>query len=258
MTMPTDKKPSRLTAALTGSKTRAVPRSSDQAFDQEVDEELQREWFTQLWDRYSGIALAGAFAIVIGVAGYKIIQNRRLAAAETAGASYIAAIKQLTGGKVDEGAAGLAAIAKTSSGFAPIARLRLAAADAAAGKTADAIAKYDTLGRDRGLDPIFSGYARLQSAMLSLDTASWDDMQGRLQDLASDNNPWRYSAQELLGMAAMKAGKSEQARAQFEKLVTSQGVPAGIAERARIVMGSIIAVELAAKAPAPVTAPAKP
>ena len=262
MTQPTPTTPSRLATALSGRKGGQAPPRADQAFDQEVDEELQREWFNKLWDQYSGYLLAGAVSIVLGVGAFKLMEHRRQVAAETAGANYGADIKQLTAGKTDEGGQALAAIAKTSGGFATLAKLRLAAADVAAGKTAEALAKYDALSLDRGIDPLLSGFARLQSAMLSLDTAALGNMQARLAELTSDNSPWRYNAQELLGMAAMKAGKTAEARAQFEKLASDQSAPAGIAERARIVMGSLVAAELAAKGPgalqqAPAVAPAK-
>ena len=48
--------------------------------------------------------------------------------------------------------------------------------------------------------------------MLRLDSANWTDMQNRLNDLAADGNAWRFSARELLGLAAQKAGKTEEAR----------------------------------------------
>ena len=256
MMQPTESKPSRLASALAGGKGRPTAPRADEAFDKEVDEELQREWFNKLWEQYSGYILGAAVALVLGIGAYKLIEHRQQAAAEAAGARYLAAIKSLTGGKTDEGTQALGAVAKAGGGgFATVAQLRLAAADAAAGKTADAVAKYDTIARDRFVDPLLQGFARLQTAMLSLDTASWDDMQSRLASLTSDTSPWRYNASELLGLAAMKAGKTEAARLQFERLVSTQGVPPGIAERARIVMGSIVAAELAAK-PLPTATPA--
>jgi hypothetical protein len=245
-TQPTSPKAPKSGAALNtrGSKP-AAPRN--EAFDKEVDEELQREQLSQLWERYSGYILAGAVALVLGVGAYKMIESRRQATAEAQGAAYIAGIKQLTSGKVDEGAAALAAVGKSGSGFGSVARLRLAAADVATGKTAEAVAKYEAFAKDRSVDPVLADFARLQTAMLTIDTASWDDMQGRLTPLAADSNAWRFSAKELLGMAALKAGQTEAARTQFEKLIGDPAVPAGIAERARIMMGSIVATDLAAK-----------
>ena len=258
MIQPTDPKLPKSAVAVTGRSARA-PAAANEAFDKEVDEELQREWISKLWEQYSGYILAGAVAIVLGVGAYKVTENRRQATAEAQGARYIAAIKQLTDGKVDDATQSLAALGKTSSGFGAVARLRLAAADAATGKTADAVIKYDAFSRERGVDPLLADFARLQTAMLTLDIAPWDQIQAKLLPLSNDNNAWRYNARELLGLAALKAGKTDEARTQFEKLISEQSVPAGMAERARIVMGSLVAAELAAKAPlVPAAAPTVP
>ena len=259
MKQPTQNTLAKAAEALKGRPGRPANAQANAAFDKEVDEELQRDWFRQIWDQYSAYIVVGALAIVLGVFGYKLMENRRLAASEAEGARYIAAIRQLTEGKIDTGAQTLADIGKGSSGFAALARLRLAAADAATGKPAEAVAKYEALSRERGLDPMLADFARLQTAMLQLDTASWGDIQARIADIASDTNPWRHNARELLGMAALKANKRDEARTQFEKLISDPSVPAGMAERARIVMGSLATADLAEKAPlAPAATPASP
>ncbi len=229
------------------------PNADNEAFDKEVDEELQREWLSKVWEQYSAFIVGAAVALVLGVGVYKFVESRRQSSAEAAGAQYAAAVKLLAEGKTDAGTEALAAVAKNSSGLGAVARLRLAAADVAAGKTDVALAKYEAIAGERGLDPILADFARLQSAMLSLDTAPLADIQTKLAPLVSENNPWRFNAMELLGLAALKAGKTDEARAQFEKLIGDQGLPQGIAERARIVMGSLVAADLAKNA-----APAQP
>jgi hypothetical protein len=249
-----------------GKPARPAAGQGNEAFDKEVDEELQREWVAEAWEKYSGYILAGALAIVLGVGGYKFMESRRLSASEAAGARYGAAIKLMGETQTDAGTQALAALAKTGGGYAVLAQLRLAAADVAAAKPADAIAKYDALARTPGTDPVLADFARLQSAMLQLDTAPWADTQARLTGLLGDTNPWRFSAREMLGMGALKANNGAEARGYFEKLIGDPGVPAGMAERARIVMGSIAAAELAAQVqvqvpvqvPAPVTPAATP
>jgi hypothetical protein len=239
------------------SRARAQP---NEAFDQEVDEELKKQQLAELWEKYSGLILAGAVAIVLGVGGYKFMESRRLAASEAAGAQYSAAVKQLVEGKTEPASASLTAIGNGGSGFALLAQFRLAAADVAAGKKPDAVAKYDAITRLTGVDPMMADFARLQSAMLQLDTLPLGEIQARVAGLLADTNPWRHEARELVGFAAMKANNRAEARTQFEKLISETGVPPGMAERARIVMGSITAQELAEKMPvAPaVAAPAAP
>jgi hypothetical protein len=216
----------------------------------EVDEELRREQLLKLWDQYGTYAIAVAFLIIAGVGGYKYYQYRRATAAEAAGARFVAATRDLTQNKAAEGQSALEEIAKTApAGYATLARLRLAASLRTAGKTAEAAAAYEAIGADSGVDPLLGDFAKLQAAMLRLDTASWTDMQNRLNDLAADTNPWRYSARELLGWAAHKAGRMDDARAEFSRLISDRNVPPGIAERARMMMAVLTQAELE-KAPA--------
>jgi hypothetical protein len=86
-------------------------------------------------------------------------------------------------------------------------------------------------------------------------------MQNRLNDLAADGNPWRASARELLGLAALKAGKTEAARQEFQRLLGDRDTPPSIAERARIMMAMLTEAELSAPAPAakqPASTPGAP
>ena len=234
------------------------------AFQKEVAEDLQRERMQKLWEQYKNYILAGAAAIVLGVAGWKYIEARRIATAEANGRQFTEAVKALGAGTGGEDQAKLAAMASTSSGYGLLARLRLAAADAAAGRTDKAVAGYESLSAQQGIDRQIADYARLQTAMLKVDTSEWTDIQNRVIDLAGDASPWRHGAREVLGLAAFKAGKVPEARAQFEKLVADPSTPRTISERAGIVLSEIVQGELAKAMPVvpptPVTAPveAKP
>jgi hypothetical protein len=66
----------------------------------------------------------------------------------------------------------------------------------------------------------------------------------------ADDSPWRYSARELLGLAAYRAGKNNEARTILTPLFVDQGAPQTITERAQIVMAEIAASEIASKAAA--------
>ena len=92
--------------------------------------------------------------------------------------------------------------------------------------------------------------------MLRLDSASWTEMQNRLNDLAAESNAWRFSARELLGLAAQKAGKTEEARTQFQRLLSDRNTPPSIGERARVMLAMLTEAELASAAPAAASVPA--
>lgn len=247
----------------------------DDSLIREVNEDLQRERLQKLWEQYNGVILVVAAAIVLGVGGFKWMEYRRQSAAEATGSRYVAAIRDLgpsplaplppagvamppeKATKVAEAEKALEAISRESGGFATVARLRKAANDIVAGRPAEALAAYESLAKDKGIDPALSDFARLQTAMLKLDTADWTDMQNWLNDLTSDSSVWRHSARELLGLAAMKAGQTDTARQNFEKLVSDRATPPSIGERTRLLLSIITEAELAkAKAaPAPATVP---
>jgi hypothetical protein len=130
------------------------------------------------------------------------------------------------------------------SGYAALAKLQIAAADRAAGRTKEALEAYEQLTRQGGVDPLLADYARLQIAMLSLDSASWTEMQNRLTALTAESNAWRFSARELLGLAAMKSGRTQEARDEFQRLVGDRNVPVGVSERARLMMALLTEEQL--------------
>jgi hypothetical protein len=225
----------------------------------EIDEELRREQLLKLWESYGTYAVAAAAIIIVGIGGYKFYDYRRTVAAEAAGARFTAAAREAAEDKKAEAHKSLESIAATApTGYATLARLRLAAGDREAGKTDQAAAAFEAIAKERGLDPLLADYARLQAAMLRLDSASWTDMQNRLTDLVADGNAWRFSARELLGLAAQKAGKTDEAKSQFQRLLGDRSTPPSIGERARVMLAMLTEAELAS-APAPASAaPAAP
>lgn len=222
----------------------------------EVDEELRREALEKLWKQYSNVILAGAAAIVLAVGGYKYWEASRIAAAEAAGAKLAAARLLLADAKSDEGLKALQALTDSGPrGASAVAALQEAGALLKAGKTAEALAAFEKLAKNSAADPLLRDYARLQAAGLRLGEADFTEMQNRLNDLASDKNPWAASAKELLGIAALKAGKLADARAAFTALL-GERTPPGVAERTKVMLAEIAAAELAGGSTAP-TAPAQ-
>jgi hypothetical protein len=222
----------------------------------EVDEELRREQLLKLWEKYGTYVVVAIALIVVGVGGVKYYQYRTTVAAEAAGARLAEATRRSPPESGAQTQKILEDIGKSGpAGYATLARFRLAAADRDAGKLAEAAAAYEAIANAGAGDRLLADYARLQAASLKLDTAGWTDMQNRLNDLAADGNPWRASARELLALAAVKAGKTDDARQQFQRLLSDRDTPPSIAERARIMMAMLTEAELSTPAP---PAPAPP
>ena len=216
----------------------------------EIDEELRRERLLRFWDRYGTYVLAVALLIVVGVGGYKFYESRRAQANEAASTRYIIALRDLALNKPAEAQKSLEDLAANApAGYATLSRLRLAAYDQGAGNVAEAISAYEDIAKDSSVDSILSDYAQLQIAMLKLDSAGFTELKNRLTPLAAEKNPWRFSARELMGLAAQKAGLTAEARNHFQRLIADRTTPPGISERARIML-AVIAESEQASAPA--------
>ncbi len=212
----------------------------------EVEEELRREQWEKLWNKYGTYVLAAAALIVVLVGGYKLWEARTLARAEAAGAQYEAALTALQNGKAEDAKTALGALAADGpKGYATLSELLLAGAHLEAGKPEDALAIFEKIGQDGSVDDMLASFARLQAAAIQLGSADFTEMQNRLTPLTGDGNPWRNGARELLGMAALKAGKIEEARAALNPLLTNPNVPEDAVERVRRMMGTIASAELA-------------
>ena len=189
----------------------------------EVDEQLRKEQFEKLWERYRGAILSGAVAIVALVGGYKLWQAHLANQAATVGAQFDAATGLMAAGKPADAVKALEALQSSApAAYANLAALRLAAKTAADGKTDDAVARYDAIANNSGVDAIFRGFARIQSAQLKLDKSDFTTLQNQLNDLTATDSVWRNSARELLGLSAYKAGKLTEADDYFAAILSDK------------------------------------
>jgi hypothetical protein len=129
---------------------------------------------------------------------------------------------------------------KGPEGYRVLARFQLAAAEAKAGDIDKAVADYDALAIDPGVDPILQGHATLQAAALRLDKADYAEMERRLQGLVDSNSAWRFSARELLGLSAYRLNNIPEAERQFSALIGDQGTPPNLRERADMMLALIV------------------
>jgi hypothetical protein len=207
------------------------------AMAREIDEELRREQLLKLWDKYGTYLLAAAVLVVLVVGGWKYYQDRQIKANQDASTQYLIALRDLAAKQPDDAQKALdGLVANAPSGYKVLAQLRLAASDVASGNTLDATAAYDRIANDQSVDAILQDYARLQIAMLKFDTVTFPELRNQLTPLANDRSPWRYSARELLGMGAAKAGLPDEAGSHYRRLVEDRTTPQGIAERARVML----------------------
>ena len=228
----------------------------------EVDEALRRDRMEKLWDKYGIYALVAAGVLVALVGGFKFVEGRHRAAAEAGGAQFETAAALAQANKTDEAAKALEAIATGDKpGYAALAELKIAGALNKAGKTAEALAAFDKLAVKPGVDRLFTGFAQLQAAALVAGEADFTELKNRLTPLMVETSPWQATATEMLGTAAIKAGKLDEARLALAPLLADPRLPRTAVERVRTLMEAIAAIEtsrmpVAPAAPTSTAAPA--
>lgn len=198
----------------------------------EVDEEVRRERLQQIWDRHSGLIIAVALLVVLGVAGWRGYEYWEAKKAAESGTKFEAAITLAEEGKHPEAQAAFANIAaEGSSGYRMLARFREAAE---LGRTdqAAAVKAYDALAADSGLGRTLQDLATVRAGLLLVDTATLADLNARLEPLTGPDRTFRHTARELLALAAWRTGDTTAAKRWFDMITTDAATPSGT--RARI------------------------
>jgi hypothetical protein len=205
---------------------------------QEVDEEVRREQLQKLWERHQNLIYAGIFLILAGVGGYlgygRYQENR---AAET-GAAFEAAQTLDQEGKAAEaeGAYGKV-VAEGTASYRDLARVRQAA-ELAQRDPKLGLAAYEKIADDKAVDPAWRDLAGLRAGSLHIDAGAFNEARSRLEPLASEGRPYRYTARELLALGAWRAGDTAGAKRWFDLIVTDIQTPP--ATRSRIEMLSAL------------------
>ncbi len=213
--------------------------SEDNIF-REVDEEMRREQMAALWDNYGVYVLIGASLIVAIVAGYSVYNWWSEKRAAENGAAYYQASELVDDNKGAEAIAAFAKLARDGGlGYRTLANLEQAAIHAQEGRKSEAVALYETVSRSDA-DSMLRDFAKLQAAALRLDEAEPAEMTKRLGGLNADTNPWRYSARELLGLAAFRSGNTAESEKLFNQILGDPSAPAEIRRRAETMLALLV------------------
>ena len=201
----------------------------------EIDEDLRKERYEKLWKSYGNYVIAAAVALVVGVAGFQGWKSYDLSQREAAGEQLVRAVAL----SEDDPSAALAEFQSLADsaggGYALLARFREAALLAREGDREAAVAIYRKLGAEadypiyRDLAVVLGAKHQLASAGASVDRA---ELERTLQPITAEDNPWRHSAREIMGILAMQAGDNTKASEIFSALASDIQAPQGMRSRA--------------------------
>ncbi len=206
----------------------------------EVDEDLRRDNLEKLWKKYGLQIIALAAAVVLGVAAVQGWRAYDLDQRGELSDRYGAARELAQGGEV---AAGLDAMIDMSeaagSGYSGLAAFEEARLRVESGDTAGAIAVWDRIADGSGLGPGFKEAATLFSVLHQIDSGDSAALRARLQPLATDSQPFRSTARELLAVIALGEGDLAAARALYTQISDDREAPAGLRQRATQMLAAL-------------------
>lgn len=218
----------------------------------EVDEEVRRDRAAEIWKQHGTKILAFAFAIVAGVGGWRAYETWSFRERAALGTRYEQAIAEASAGK-PEALASLTALAEAKAGaYSQLARFRLAgelaakATDDAA--RANAVSAFEALANDAAMPGEWRDLARLRAAYVRIDHAPLAEIESRLQPLAAPGAPFRHQAREGLALAAWRNGDMTKAMDAVQAIILDADSPAGLRQRAELLLSVIRAGRVEPKA----------
>lgn len=218
----------------------------------EVNEDLRKEKLERAWKKYGPLLIAGVVLFIVVMTGQVLWENYRAGERAEQSDRYESAVTLIEEGQVEQGLAALdLVIAEGEAGYRLLARLHKASTLAREGEIARAISEYQALAADGGVERRYRDYASLMAASLMMDQPGAEDVAGMLESLTEPDNPWRFSARELLGLWHFKQGNASEAEAVYTALLNADDAPAGVRRRAQEMLGMI-----GSAAPQPLTPPA--
>jgi len=199
----------------------------------EVEEELRKERYMQLLRTWGPWVAGAAVLVIAGVAGHEGWRAWQANQAAEASTQFAEARElELAGNTEAARAAYDALVQEGPRGYATLALLHQAALASEAGEAEEAARLYEQAAQ-RSPVALIRDLARYQAALSGFDTLSSDDLRLRLDPLITGGSSFALLARELVGAAALRDERWEEARRQYEFIQLSIDASEGLRLRAR-------------------------
>ncbi len=223
--------------------------SNEESFLREVDEDYRRDQTVKFLKAYGAYLIAGAFVILAIVGGYKYETQRRAAEAASGGDALSNALSLAEAGNQEEAEKAFANLAGNGPGaYRVLARLHAAAESVAKKQVESALQDYRGVASDEAAPAALRDFARIQVAALSVDKESYEFLARQLEALRAGTSEWRFAAKEILGLAAYKDGKKNEAEQLYREIISDGEAPAGMRQRGQIMLSLLLEQSKAAQA----------
>ena len=207
---------------------------------EEVDEEVRKDQFSEIWQKYGKLIVAGAILALASSVGYVLWDNYQFKKRAESSAQLEQALKFIDAEKEADANQVLEALAQNgTAGYALLARFRGAGIKVQAGEYAAAAEIYDALSADSGIDTLYRDLARLYSVMQRIDNDDPARLETELKPLLATNGAWRFSARELAAVVALRQRNTNSAKTHFKALIDDGATPPGLRRRASEMLRAI-------------------
>jgi len=207
-------------------------------FDQ-VEEELRSDRYKRLartWLPVVGGVLLVALIAALAWWGWQKMETSK---ADRASIAYQRGLEALEANNpVGAEAAFVQAADEGNAAYKALALQHRAGIAVQANRIPDAVALFEEAAK-ASRDPLLADAARLKAALLLMDTASFEDIQARLEPLMEDDRPFRAFARDALAMAQLQHGKAAEARSTLVVLKNSLDTPRELSQRADLTIAAI-------------------
>ena len=214
--------------------------AEDDVLLREVDDAVRQDQVEDFGRRYGRPLLA---VLVVGLAafgGYLWWESRQEASLEGESETLVAALDQLESGNLDTASETVAGLATDGDGAVKGTALMLQAGAAAqAGKNAEAVELFSRLSAAEDVPGPYRDMATIRSVALRFDDMPPAEVVSQLSRIAQPGNPMFGSAGELVAMAYLDQGKTEEAGRLFAQIAKDDGVPESLRNRARQMAGML-------------------
>tara|TARA_B100001123_G_C15139529_1_gene958917 strand:+ start:332 stop:979 length:648 start_codon:yes stop_codon:yes gene_type:complete len=212
---------------------------SDDLF-REVDEEVRQDNYRHLWKKY-GVYFVSLFVIVMLITvGIVLWRDMQRSALESNGEELLAAIAI---GEVNE----KEAIEKftllgneSKEGYRLLAKLREGSLLSKIGEKAKSIEVFDSITRDMEQDEIYRDLAAILAVSHGITSMDQKELKDRLTPLLAIDNPWHYTAKELMAISLMISGDTARSIKSFKSLSDDTDAPEGIRARSAEMINILI------------------
>ena len=214
-------------------------------FIESVEEEIRNENWQILWNKYGKFITYATTVLVVGVAIFGFWQRKDLEEKEAISARFSLVQSMLLSGDNAKAIWQLKELSSVSKkDYATLSKLEYASV-LRNKNDKDSLNQYKSVFEDKEVNVIFRDLAYIFYVNASLDLMQGTEIKNSLDSFIKElsekytKGPWLLMAKESLAFCYITQGKNDLAKAALESIAKTTGVPANMAERARVLMQSI-------------------